>query len=1558
MQEPRDIHHDSNPSTETQTPPTPPKRHRRVWKWVVGIVALVLLLPVIIVGLLYLPPVQSFVIKTVSQQISKRTGWDVSVGSFHLGLPLSLKVADVLALTQERDTIAYLSRLEIDVPLTAISKTLIPVSDVILETAHVDFFTPDSTLYIKGQVGDLRVHNASFDLEQQKLTFSSVRLADTNAYVYYKDDKPKPPKPKSEPSRLKLYFGKVDIENTVGAFAMDRDTCIVDITLYKAQVANAEVNIENAFYRAEKILLDGDIHKAGPDLYFLPYPWDAKINLYKGYYDDNHVRGQIESSTFGTGDGWQVRSLNASVDKDKKYLTIKDLDLQLKTSHLSGDVQMPFAGWIPDSIGDIALDLKGVVLMEEVSRFVPIKQEWPTQPISLKISGKGQMHKDLTVQGDVRLRDVVAVSVDGKLSDILHKDRAAALKVKVATDDVMETLALFGLSSPSWRIPQKLELDGEVEYSPLRISTRSKMSTPYGHLLADGYFLPRSKAYRADVDIADLDVRQFLPRDTIGVVRARLLAEGRGLDIFSPSTVAHIALSVDSIRYKQATLRDVSLISHLEHQQFAAHLHSPNPILHVDLAIEGTVKRDDIAASVNLQVDTIVPSYLGVHTDLLSAASLQLRSSLRSDLKESHYINGEIENIHLATNVGDIHPTNVYISALSSSDSLRASVKSGDFLLDFSALNGLKDFTSRISKLTHEIKHFTADTTGITDLSPWIKLYPDMNLSLTMGRANPLRTYMDKIYLGWRKLSLSIGTSTDKGLSGELYVDHFQKDGFRVDEMDAVIRQDSAFFYTVASIHKEKFKDQQPFNAMLSLTTNVHRTELFTQVQDKNEESVLQLGLDMTKQPNNDLKFSFTPGAQILAYNHFDVKGGNFLVLPAYDRKRIQADIDLLAQDQAAISIKSASAQEHHQDTLSLSIKNFTLERIKNLSFVPDMDGIINLDADRIQTGNSTDYTAYLRVKDFKYDKKDIGSIIVAGHTRPQPSGTYAIAQVALNGALVADAKALIPQKDSKQTKWTALISSLPLEKANPFLPKDKVELSGLLNADLRNFNTSEDIQTANTGAIEGTIHFDQASVFVPIINESYALSNKPIHIKRNVLSLDDFDVTTNTDTKLVANGYVHLNEDLRMNVSLKGTDMLLLDSKRTDKTMLYGTIGADANLKLKGPARALNVSGNISINGNTNVTYVAQDSPLERGNKFAGLIEFTDFSDTLFVAPESPIDSLSLGGMNIRLALHIDPALRATAILTKDETNKAYIQGGGDLNFSLPPYGVMTLNGIFEIRDGYILYNFPPFSRKFIVDKDSRISWAGNVLNPNLNFKATTRIKTDVATQNESTRKVNFDVSVQAKNNVDNLSLLFSMDSPEDLSMRNNIMAMTEEERSRQAIMLLATGMYFGGQGIATSGFDVNSALSSLLATQFNNLVGEALNAEINFGIEGANAETGRGTNYSYSIAKRFYDDRISFIVGGQVETGNTARNLTQSFINNMSIDYRLDKAGTHYVRLFHKKNYENLLDGEVIETGIGYVLRRRMNKLRDLFRFRTRSPQPPLRFTTEEEEKKKDKE
>ena len=57
--------------------------------------------------------------------------------------------------------------------------------------------------------------------------------------------------------------------------------------------------------------------------------------------------------------------------------------------------------------------------------------------------------------------------------------------------------------------------------------------------------------------------------------------------------------------------------------------------------------------------------------------------------------------------------------------------------------------------------------------------------------------------------------------------------------------------------------------------------------------------------------------------------------------------------------------------------------------------------------------------------------------------------------------------------------------------------------------------------------------------------------------------------------------------------------------------------------------------------------------------------------------------------------------------------------------------------------------------------------------------------------------------------------------------------------------------------------------------------------------------------------------------------------YIDNVSLEYRVDKSGTRYLRAFHNKNYEDLLDGEVTETGVGVLFRKKMDSLSELWIF-----------------------
>ena len=197
----------------------------------------------------------------------------------------------------------------------------------------------------------------------------------------------------------------------------------------------------------------------------------------------------------------------------------------------------------------------------------------------------------------------------------------------------------------------------------------------------------------------------------------------------------------------------------------------------------------------------------------------------------------------------------------------------------------------------------------------------------------------------------------------------------------------------------------------------------------------------------------------------------------------------------------------------------------------------------------------------------------------------------------------------------------------------------------------------------------------------------------------------------------------------------------------------------------------------------------------------------------------------------------------------------------------------------------------------------------------------------------VSFDVGIALTDRLENLGLAFTLEAPEDASVQEQLSAMSVEERGKLAVTMLVTGMYMA-EGNSTGGFNVNNALNSFLQNQISNIAGQSV--DISLGMESVDdAEGSKRTDYNFQFAKRFWNNRFRIVIGGTVSTGNTAKK-DETFIDNVAVEYRLDDSGTRYVKVFHDKNYESVLEGEVIETGIGVVLRKKVSRLGELFIFK----------------------
>ena len=406
-----------------------------------------------------------------------------------------------------------------------------------------------------------------------------------------------------------------------------------------------------------------------------------------------------------------------------------------------------------------------------------------------------------------------------------------------------------------------------------------------------------------------------------------------------------------------------------------------------------------------------------------------------------------------------------------------------------------------------------------------------------------------------------------------------------------------------------------------------------------------------------------------------------------------------------------------------------------------------------------------------------------------------------------------------------------------------------------------------------------------------------------------------------------------------------LVNAPRKKNSVLYGKVYVDLFSTLKGKLDNLKMRGNVNVQGRTDVTYVLKDSPLTVEDRLSGLVTFVNFKDTV-AADTSYLPVYRTGGMDILMTVKIDEGAQARVDLSEDRESYISLNGGGTLSMQYTPQGEFLLSGRYTVIDGQMKYALPVIPLKtFSLKSGSFVEFNGNPMNPSMNIVATERVRTSV-TENDVPRVVAFDVGVAITNTLENMGLEFTLQAPEDSGLQNQLAAMSKEERGKLAVAMLATGMYLGegGDGKSSGGFDANSALNSFLQSEISSIAGSALKTvDITLGMEDATSSDGsQHKDYSFRFAKRFWNNRISIVIGGRISTGNDDPNAgnSESFIDDISLEWRLDDSGTRYIRVFHNTNFDSMLDGEIVETGAGIVLRKKVSKLGELFIFRKRQP------------------
>ena len=504
-----------------------------------------------------------------------------------------------------------------------------------------------------------------------------------------------------------------------------------------------------------------------------------------------------------------------------------------------------------------------------------------------------------------------------------------------------------------------------------------------------------------------------------------------------------------------------------------------------------------------------------------------------------------------------------------------------------------------------------------------------------------------------------------------------------------------------------------------------------------------------------------------------------------------------------------------------------------------------------------------------------------------------------------------------------------------------------------------------------GRLNFNDFGLSLSSYKTALLINDQALNINQDEITLDSFNIddinqgTLILDGRIITKNLMNPGFDLTVN-----TDKFrVLDSKKGDNELVYGIASIRANLKIGGNLEMPIINGKLSVKDTTDLTYLVPQNQLDIQER-DGVVIFVNKEnpDALLTRNNGEASNSFFAGMDINTTLEI--ANEATFTIVLDEKTQDKLQASGEavLNLNIDPNQDIRLSGRLELNSGFYrtsLYNL--VSREFKLQKGSSIVWSGDPYDAKMDVTAIYEIVTSAASLMSSIsygqdsnvsrsyqQSAPFLVYLNIDGQLMKPELSFELDMPENA--RGNFggavygriqqLNQQESELNKQVFSLLALNRFYpttgsdgsSGGAISIARNNVNKVLSSELTTISNKLLGKTgfkLGFDIDSFDDYQSGTAQSRTQLNINASKKLFDDRLIVTAGSAVDVEGSASSSDTAtpLIGNVTLEYLLTEEGIYRLKGFRRQEYQNVIDGQLIVTGLAFIFDREFNKFSQLF-------------------------
>jgi hypothetical protein len=632
----------------------------------------------------------------------------------------------------------------------------------------------------------------------------------------------------------------------------------------------------------------------------------------------------------------------------------------------------------------------------------------------------------------------------------------------------------------------------------------------------------------------------------------------------------------------------------------------------------------------------------------------------------------------------------------------------------------------------------------------------------------------------------------------------------------------------------------------------------------------------------------------------------------------------------------SGTASQNPNDSLRIFLSNYRLRGINQYisSLGYQIDGKLSGEIDLYGLYETPFIISSIVVDTLVINNDTIGNITFGSMWNNDKECIDITSRVSYNNKLYSSIYGYV-FPGSGQIDADVDVKNFQIRTIEPLMDEILSNVNGMLNGNIKITGT---LTNPN---ISGKMSLDNVGLTINYLQTHYTV-NSNIDITGSKISIYNGhikDVGGNTGTlnmNLTHNYFKNIQFDANANVA----NFLSLSTKSSDNPLFYGTAYTSGVVNLTGNPDLINLSITAETASNT-LFYIPLSSTSQV--KESDFLTFVNSKTTSNGAHqiETSFDNKE-SNMKLSLDLAVTPKSEIQILIDPKVGDILRARGSGNLKIYVDPaLELFTITGDYSIEEGdynFTLPNFSIVSRKFMINRGSRIRFNGDVTDAELDVTASYKERVSLATlfPDDSLRNHAVECQIFITGRMTNPLLKFNIDihdiDPEKKAQFANLVN-TDEKMTRQFLSLLVLRAFLPEQSFATQDLGSTSLMynaSELLSGQIGNLI-SMFNLPIPLDVNvdyNSNVNNTTGAGFGIDVSTQLFD-RV--LLNGSASNTTTSN---RSFVGDIEMEVLLGKNQNTRFKVFSKSRDYFSDDMENNRNGIGLSYRSQFDKFIDIFR------------------------